>query len=94
MANRDQMKSWERTLAFVGIIIAIGGAVQGALILPYRVEQGEKAHAQLVTDFKVEKAKSEDLHDGLIRIEEQLKSVKITVESIDKRQRFSASNPN
>lgn len=85
------MKSTERLAAIVLAIIAVGGAVQAALLLPYRIDQAEKAHKDLAVEVASEKLKSDLVRESLIRIEERVKGVQVTVDEMDRRQRFSAS---
>jgi hypothetical protein len=86
------MKISDRMIAMLAGLVAIGGVVQAAILLPYRVEKAERAQEMIEREFKEEKVKSDLVREGLIRIEEQVKAVRTTVESMDRRQRVSAAN--
>lgn len=62
-------KSLNNIAMIVGILIGVGGAVQAALLLPYRVDANEKAiHAIRI--------KMETDHEILVRIDQTLKDLK------------------
>jgi len=102
--NAYQMKSSDRLFSVVALCIAVGGAVQGALLLPYRMDQNERATRESDLKFQAEikevkkqadddRARSNEVKEIVARVEERLKGVQATVEAMDRRQRTFTGSP-
>ena len=89
--NTSEMK---RLVSAVAIAVPIVTAIGAIFVLFYRVDAAEKSINETKIEVASEKVRSTETRESLIRIEEQVKSVRATVESIDQRQRqrFSSGN--
>lgn len=94
------MKSFERVLAIAVALIAIGGFVQAAALLPYRMEKAEQtqreqqreqieALKEVRAQADLDRVKANEVKEIVVRVEERLKGVQSTVDAMDRRQRFT-----
>lgn len=86
------MKSWERVAAIIVTSLAILSAVQSVARLPFRLEQNEKEATALRIEFQIEKAKSQENKETMIRMEEQLKAIRQMVETMYRQRPSQQTN--